>query len=336
MQDLEGRLTSQIAKAVAATLNPTVTAAVTAAVEKRLPDVDKNLRDLLAWPSGAANTGKRVKVEFPVLDEDSARIIRNLHSFADFVLRVISEWKFPSPSNNIEEDMAKMLTSSSRSGLLAVICKEYRTLNEIAWADRILLAWFLKPESSVQSDYLDTLRTNWPAVVAGKQGCRGFAKAWLERRLPVIQALAEAFPVEFGNGERNSLQPAMAKYAVGFLSCQESESRDPATVMRLTSQWFQQTTYSTYGLLNCTYQKITLYQDSWLSPAAPPLLKQLKDAVYEFPENAVVRNAPGQPPRGTIIRVSKPVILFRDASTSGFVTEGEIQFYTDRMEVGKG
>ena len=209
--------------------------------------------------------------------------------------------------------------------LYAGILTAFKSLQATALLDRLVWGWWLGivPHTSTVVALARAARNRWQLPSAGQavteEKMGRIALQWADDRMPLLQTIIEAAPVEFGRSD-----PLGIIAAIETVSAAVGVGGD-AIPLDAVSFHFHTLVTSLYEQADAQYVKARLYEDGIQSGEVPKFIEQTH-AAGPFGESATVAQRHPNASHGVIVRVTQPISRRRDRSAKKSWWEGYVYY----------
>jgi len=263
-------------------------------------------------PQGAAQPA--------AVEADVAKTLRPLYELSTFALEILRAWLGVDriPMGNLEGDeLGKPLSA------------DLKVLEAIVHIERPLWSsWLGKlPSSSAANIVVRVATSKWSAIPATQQDAARLALQWADDRVPRLQTLVEAAPLECGSDDPSGLRKALIKAASKLSDSADGE--DEVISLSKMSTLFHALVEKIYSAAGAQYLPVRLYQDTIQSHDIPYFIEETH-AAYPFAHSNLLVDKRIADRHGLIVRITQPLSKRRDRTSGKWKWEGSLYFLETR------
>jgi hypothetical protein len=256
----------------------------------------------------------------PELDAKAVPLLQALLDMSEFGGSILNAWlrDGTSPGKNLGDDP---LGASAFSDL--------RSLESVAYGDRLLWSWWLRRSPSPASDparfALQKAKRKWlpasPTQPITQDDLARIALQWADDRLPHLQTLIEATPFDWGPSDDPMEIHEPLKLAARDLGA----TPDLAASIAALSTTFHKLASDLYRCANAQYVSTRLYSDRIQTGDVAAFISATK-AAYAFKYSDLLIQRHVATAHGVIVRITQPISKRRDGVTGQSRWEGSLYY----------
>jgi hypothetical protein len=262
-------------------------------------------------------SGVETRPTIPVFPPESPVVVRRLLKLTDLANRILTVWMNSDDWNR----------DGTFAGFPYRFANEYQSLRNVAFQDQLLFRYWLGeiryPENPA---LIESALRQWGLSGEKPKNVRSVSFTWAAERLPALQAIIEAAPIELEGDAQERLHRALSATVHTFGPLVPDKDASPKIVRLALSGVFHDLVKDLYREIGVEYYPVRLFEDSLQSEFLKSFLGDSRSA-YRSDASTLLRQRGLVTAHGTIVRVVRPVVRVRDeAASKGYRWEGAIEY----------